>query len=496
MRLPIQIVVLVVLALVAGSAWAQDEPSEAMTPAELQKLVLEQQKLLKKLQELVEQQDKTIQDQTEAIKNLKSQIDQLSFSATGQAPELSADELALRDRLTKVEKELQKPPDTPENVLTAGDFPGSVRIPGTAMASRFGGFVRLGVVDSLDPIGSTDRFVTGSIPVSDSDLGGDFNEGFVISAKRSRLNWDMRLDSSVGQFRAFLEGDFAGSAGNSDVLRLRHAYGQYNRFILGQTWSTLMDIAAIPEDVDFEGLNAQLNVRQPELRWTKGLGNNRPFALAFEDPSPDITGGTGVSQFPDTIARVSKSGEWGHLQLGGILRNIAGLPVDDEGNEITTESVSKFGWGLTFSGNLAVRKWDRRDNFKFQVNLGDGLGRYINDLGTVGGFDAIFDPVSLELETINVASTYVAFQHWWKRNPLGLFRAVRSTFVYAYVQVEDLDIMPDDFYRATERVSANYLWSPISQIDLGIELLWGRRRNQNRDQAQARQIQFVATFRF
>lgn len=492
----IRVFLLTALALVLGPAWVQAQDAEQMSQSELQKLVLELQKQLKAQQKLLEAQDKTIQDQTEAIKNLKSQIDQLSISATGQAPEMSADELALRDRLTKVEEELQRPPDTPENVLTAGDFPGSIRIPGTGMASKIGGNVRLGVVDSLDPIGSTDRFVTGSIPVNEDELGGDFNEGFVISAKRSRLNWDMRLDSSVGQFRAFVEGDFAGSAGNSDVLRLRHAYGQYNRFVLGQTWSTLMDTAAIPEDVDFEGLNAQLNVRQPELRWTKGLGNNRPFALAFEDPAPDITGGTGVSQFPDTIARISKSGDWGHLQLGGIIRSIVGIPTDEEGNEVTTESVSQFGWGASFSGNLATRRWDRRDNFKFQVNFGDGLGRYINDLGTVGGFDAIFDPVNRELQAINVFSSYVAFQHWWKRNPLGLFKAVRSTFVYGYVQVEDLEIMPADFYRSTQRAYANWLWSPISQIDLGIEFLWGERKNQDRRKARARQLQFVATFRF
>ena len=494
----IHISILIVLALGIEPVWAQAQAqdTEQMSQSELQKLVLELQKQLKEQKKLIEQQNQTLQDQTDAISSLKTQLDQLSISATGEAPALSDEDLALKERLSKVEEELAKPPDTPENVLTAGDFPGSIRIPGTGMASKFGGFVRLGVVDSLDPIGSTDRFVTGSILVIQDDLGGDFNEGFVISAKRSRLNWDMRLDSSVGQFRAFVEGDFAGQAGNSDVLRLRHAYGQYNRFILGQTWSTLMDIAAIPEDVDFEGLNAQLNVRQPELRWTRGLGNDTPFAFAFEDPAPSITGGTGVSQFPDTIVRVTKQRDWGHLHFGGILRSIRGVPTDEEGNELTNEASSAFGWGLTFSGNAAVKKWDRRDNFKFQLNFGDGLGRYINDLGTLGGFDAAFDMESGDLETLGVFGVYGAFQKWWKRNPLGLFKAVRSTFVYGYVQVQDLDFLPDNFYRSTQRFSANWLWSPISQIDLGVELLYGVRKNRDRQDASARQFQFVSTFRF
>ena len=492
----IQISLLIALVLMTGPVWAQNQDSDPMSQAELQKLVLELQRQLKQQQKLLDQQDKTIEDQHQAIKSLKTQLDQLSMDITGQAPGLSEDEIALGDRLTKVEKELQKPPDNPENVLTTGDFPGSIKIPGTGMASKFGGWVRLGVVSSLDPIGSTDRFVTGSIPVEDDNVDGTFNEGFVISAKRSRLNWDMRLDSSVGQFRAFVEGDFAGDAGNSDVLRLRHAYGQYNRFLLGQSWSTLMDNAATPEDVDFEGLNAQINVRQPELRWTKGLGNNRPFALGMEDPSPSITGGTGVSRFPDTIATISRARDWGHLQLGVIARNIVGIPVDEQGNEITDESVSVFGWGLTFSGKIAVKKWGPRDNFMFQLNVGDGLGRYINDLGTVGGFDAIFDPDDQDLDTITVFGGYTAFQHWWKRNPLGLFKAMRSTLVYGYVLVDQLDSMPGNFYRSTQRATANWLWSPIAQIDLGVEFLWGSRTNQDRQRATARQFQFVATFRF
>ena len=477
------------LLLLAGPLTAADEEQKQMTLTELQKMVLSQQRLL-------EQQAQLIEAQTLAINDLRTKFDQMAQAVGQPAPQLSENEIKLQERLAKVEEELQKPPDTPENVLTAGDFPGSIRIPGSNMAMKFGGNVRLGMTDSLDPIGSTDRFVAGTIPVGAFEAGEFFNEGFVISAKRSRLNWDMRLDSSVGQFRAFVEGDFAGRAGTSDVLRLRHAYGQYNRFILGQTWTTLMDIAAIPEDVDFEGLNAQINVRQPELRWIKGLGQKRPFSLGIEDPSPSITGGSGISRFPDTIGVIRKERDWGHLQLGGIVRNIVGIPFDESGVELRDQEDAAFGWGLTFSGNLKLEKWDKRDNFKFQLNLGDGLGRYINDLGTVGGLDAVFNPETLELETISVGAAYGAFQHWWAQNPLGLFKAVRSTLVYGYVWVNDLDILPDDFYHSTQRASINWLWSPITEIDLGVEYLWGSRVNKNRERGTASQIQFVATFRF
>ena len=45
--------------------------------------------------------------------------------------------------------------------------------------------------------------------------------------------------------RAFIEGDFAGS-GSGNLFRLRHAYGQWRKLTIGQTWSTFSDPEAEP----------------------------------------------------------------------------------------------------------------------------------------------------------------------------------------------------------------------------------------------------------
>ncbi len=474
---------------------AADE--KQMSLSELQQMVLAQQDQLAAQQQLLEQQSQTMDAQARVIQGLRTQVDQLAQAGGTQAPAMTNDELQLQERLTAVEQKLQESPDEPKNVLTAGDFPGSIRVPGTGLSGKVGGWVRIGAVASLDPIGSRDRFVTGTIPVSADEKDEIIDEGVVISAKRSRLNWDMRLDSSVGQFRAFVEGDFAGTgASGTNDLRLRHAYGQYNRAIVGQTWSTLMDLAADPEEVDFEGLNAQIVVRQPELRWRIGVGKKRHLALGLEDPNPSITGGDGVSRFPDVVVRATKEGEWGHLQVGTIFRNVVGIPLDDSGSRISDHKDATYGWGLTVSGRLPLKLGGGRDNLMFQLNGGEGLGRYINDLGTLGGFDAAFDPETLKLRTIPVVAGYVAYQHWWGNQALGLFRAARSTLVVGSVWVDDLDFLPGSFYHKTQRASANWMWSPISQIDLGVEFLWGSRENKDGARAIARQLQLVATFRF
>lgn len=52
-----------------------------------------------------------------------------------------------------------------QKFVTRGLFPGSFLIPGSNTSFRFSGFVRLGETFDFNPIGSTDSFVTNSIPV-------------------------------------------------------------------------------------------------------------------------------------------------------------------------------------------------------------------------------------------------------------------------------------------------------------------------------------------
>jgi hypothetical protein len=57
-------------------------------------------------------------------------------------------------------------------VVSAGAFPGSIRIPGTDAAIKFGGRIRTAAVFTLGPLGSEDRFLTNSIPVEGSPGAG------------------------------------------------------------------------------------------------------------------------------------------------------------------------------------------------------------------------------------------------------------------------------------------------------------------------------------
>jgi hypothetical protein len=295
--------------------------------------------------------------------------------------------------------------------------------------------------------------------------------------------------------RAFVEADFAG--GDTNSFRLRHAYGQWGQWLGGQTWSTFSDPEAEPDGIDFEGLNAISLFRQPQIRWTKTMRENTFLAIAAETPSPDVTGATGVNQVPDLVARIRLDqprgaqtrilpggSRPGHLQVAFLGRQIRAEPADQ-----INETVSTVGYGANVSGQRFMKWREGRDNFTFAVNGGTGIGRYITDLGTLGGQDAVYDPERGSLDPLPVFASYIGFQHWWKDT-------LRSSWTYGFVNVSNLEIQTPDSLDQTHRWTANLAWSPILRIDLVLEYLAGTRKNKDGETGFSNQFQIGGTFRF
>jgi len=466
---------------VPGQAAGDESSPESEVASESSKAKISYAEI-EDLWELLEKQELQLAAQQEEIDKqrtlLRSIQVQLDRSAEAQIPDRSQqiagepNQVAILDELVRTQ---------PESTKYGEDFTGSIPIPDTDAAVKVGGFVKMSMVSTLDPLGTDDRFVTGLIPVGASSSTTDDGE-VAVSARQSRLGIEIRDSTSYGPLRAFIEGDFAGTG---DTYRLRHAFGQFRQVLAGKTWSTMVDNRATPEEIDFEGINGRIQARQPQIRYFPSFGRDMDLLIGLEDPAPDVTGGQGVSQYPDIVASVRRNwaDRW-HVKTSLLLRQI-----EAEWNLDSSVSDTEFGWGLSVSGKVGLEIWDERDNILFQFNYGDGIGRYINDLQEVGGQDAEFNPLTGELETLNVFSSYVAYQHWWRES-------LRSTLTYSWVDVDNLSFQDDSAYARTDRAIINLLWSPVARVDVGGELLWGRRENKDGASGTARQIQFGAKYRF
>jgi len=395
-------------------------------------------------------------------------------------------EQEFEDRLKQVEADARKTPELPPDVVSAGDFPGSIRIPGTDAAVKFGGRIRTALVFTLDPLGTDDRFLTNSIPVG-TDVASGEAKRTNISARASRLNVEFRTPSGRGEVRAFFEGDFNGTG---NAFRLRHAYAQYAGFIVGQTWSTFSDPETDLQDLDDEGVSSQNITRQPLVRYWWRPGEEMRAAVAIEPPSASITGGEGVNVVPDLVGRLYAGGTLGgHLQLAGVLRQVRGEAVPGDVRR-------DIGWGLSLSGVVAFRVGSLADRVVFQVNGGEGIARYINDLDSEGGQDAVFDTTTGELYSLPALGWYAAYEHIWKAWTAARSMNLRSNLIWSWVGVDNFDFQPPDAYRRTNRLAANLIISPSERIDLGLEYIWGERVNHDGQSGHANQIQAVALIRF
>jgi DcaP outer membrane protein len=491
------------------TAASQEAMQEQTDLALLLKMLQQQGEELKQQRELLEAQNKKILE-------LQQQIDGKTSTAvagTGEANAAaieplqealpaaadSAPPVATAEAFGLPTASPQSPDAVIETVSERGDtisfvnydrskFAGAFLIPGSETAMRIGGRVKANYVQSFNSVGIQDRFIVGTIPTSNDSQDDKRQSQAALTVQQSRLNFEVRKDTGIEQVRAFIEGDFSGS---DDTFKLRHAFGQYRSVLAGKTWTAFMDTEASPEEVDFEGLNSRIIVRQTQLRYFPSIAQDWNLAVSLEDPQPSVSGGTGVSKIPDLVASVRGyvRQRW-NVQAALLLRQLsanwepADVNTPGYGNEDNAS-----GWATSLSGRRFVTWFgDPRDNLMLQINYGKGYGRYVNDLGTIGGQDAVFDDAG-NLKSLTVFATYVAMQKWWRHN-------LRSTFTAGIVDIDNYGFQSVDSYNKTWRTGGNLIWSPTGNINIGSELLWGERTDKNNASGSATQIQAMAQFSF
>jgi hypothetical protein len=345
---------------------------------------------------------------------------------------------------------------------------------------QFGGFAKVDAMYDFDPIGNEDQFAVNTIPVEgdpNSLLGASSN----ITAKQTRLSVDVRNETSVGLIRAYVEGDFFGSGSS---FRLRHGYGEWNGLLGGQTWTTFQDISARPFTLDYEGPDSEIFKRQPQIRYTATPWERVALAIAIEDPDNEISApagisGVGRSQMPDIAAHGRIMRDWGHVQIGGILRQLRF--VSDDGSGIDDSAV---GYGLNFSGKLNVAK---RDAVMGQIAFGSGLGKYIFAFEGTGS-DAVVTPVG-EVETIDAWATVLGYTHHWSDQFV-------STISGGYAGLDNRPIQPSDAIKSARSFHANLVYSPHRLINIGGEVIWGQRRDKSGAKGDATRLQFTVQYKF
>jgi hypothetical protein len=374
--------------------------------------------------------------------------------------------------------------------VAIGDTKGSFKIPGTQTSLAIGGYVKLDAIYNSQSVGGNagDNLGDQILQPSSIAVQNDDNEQDQITfhARQSRFWLKSYTPTEWGDLNTYLEMDFFAfqapgneRVSNSYAPRLRHAFGSLGPFLAGQTWTTFMNVKALPELNDFGGPVGRIFARQPQIRWTQSLNADADWMVSIESPETTLTNTQGNretpddDQFPDMISRLNIYRSWGTVSLAAMVRNI-------QSNEQTKSNA--FGGAMSLAGRINTIA---RDDLRFMLNYGNVLGRYTSsNLFNDGAINA-----QGEIELFNQYGGFVAYRHWWADN-------WRSTLAYGFSYADNVDFVPTTVSQWAQSAQFNLLWSPLPQTTFGLEYTYASRELENNNSGHLHRMQFSSIFNF
>jgi hypothetical protein len=372
---------------------------------------------------------------------------------------------------------------------------GVFQIPGTQSTIKFNGFVQLDATYDIEgrvkDIENNDYATITSIqPLEGSAAALERGQTY-LTGRTSRFGLQTVTPSDLGNVNTRLEvdlngpNDFQGQTfTNSMLFRLRHAYGQVGGLLVGQTWSTFLDLNAFPDTVDFNGPGSVAAIRQPQIRYTLPLGS-----LASLSVSAENSRNGGVGHLPDFVAKLSAEGKYGTVALAGVTNQYR----FNKAGDVTPRSDTLQGYGVALSGSFKVLK----DAVVAQVIGGDGIGRYLFNAGTAGqstGLDSAGDPALWRAYAYHLGYT----RNWsekFRSNVVWSQTFLRKNGIVTTDGVVDDDatgsIAPN---KRIDQAFVNTFWSFTKNAAFGLEYEWGRRHTF--DDRKGRQDRVTGTFHY
>ena len=356
----------------------------------------------------------------------------------------------------------------------------------------FGGFVKLDAMltdtnagEIADGSAGRMFYLPGAIPVGGVD---EAHADIDTHAMFSRFWFASDGEVQGHKTRAYLEFDLFGggmsnlgnqASTNTHGVTLRQAYVTWDKWLAGQTWSNFQDVAALPDAVDFVGpTEGTTFVRQAQVRYTSG-----PFSVALENPQTLVNGYRATTRtisddgsLPDLTARWTTKGDWGHVSVAGIARQLR--------HDTATTSASDTGYGVSVSGKYNLGK---SDDVRYMLTAGRGIGRYVA-FGL--GADGVLDATGGELDGIGVLAGFVSWRHVF--NP-----KLRGNLMFSRAQLDnDTDWTGFGVTESAQSVHANLIYSPFPKLDIGAELIWGNREVESGADGDLRRLHTTVKYSF
>ncbi|MEN3113159.1 DcaP family trimeric outer membrane transporter [Uliginosibacterium paludis] len=419
-----------------------------------------------------------------------------AFAADPALEKLEKQIADLQKQISELKAAQTAQPAPAQQAVVKGDLPGSFKRAGEDTSVRVYGFARL---DAVHNFGGRNNAAQGdyaayqpSIALTGSNDAARRGETYMF-AKTSRIGVEASAPTALGALNTKVEADFYNTTG-SGLFRLRHAYGQLGNWLIGQTWSTFMDLDSTPETVDFNGPTGNTSLRQPQIRYTYGAGAAGNFIAAIETKanggyvgSDDNT----MTRVPDVVLRWEKAGDWGHVALRGLTTENA-IKSDDHTETTSSGSTafvpgttgSKRGYGVGLGGHYMVTP---TTSLLASTSYGKGMGRFFNE--SVGAkADAANNKVYLPKEYGYVLGVQQK-----------LSDTLRGSVTYGQQRLlggDYINVADGSANRSVQSGTVGVIWAPVANVELGGEFMLSHRQTLDGRSGTEPRLNFAATYSF
>lgn len=346
-------------------------------------------------------------------------------------------------------------------------------------------------------------------------VGERFGESDAYGTRaRGRLNIDARTATAYGTLRTFIRYELTNNSGmyanGSGGFNAGGTIAGFNTLNASAT-STNLDLAFIQfgpitagraqsffdfyaSDFNFNSIRTA-DTRLNLLAYTATFGSGFSATISLEDrASGTTTGGNrdlGVGSlggaalvrqgqdYPDLIGSLRVDQGWGSAQLSGAIGNRKGASAAT----LTAVEGDEFAWAIQGGVKINLPMLAAGDQLFLQAAYADGALGYLGytgsgvgsfGLGRIGSlplFDTALNTVTGSMKNSTGYSLVAAFKHFWTPTLRSEISASYSELKLGYVTAGTVGLQrsmdPKEFI-----VAGNLIWSPVSGLDIGVEVLY------------------------
>lgn len=307
-------------------------------------------------------------------------------------------------------------------------------------------------------------FITYDIPVPANPAQ---KEQFYGNANHSTLFLQLVGRSPrFGYYQVYAQTQFTGGGKGGYGLTLKQAYLKVGYVTAGLANSTFVDASAGTPVIDDQGPSGEMSRKNVLVRYAPRFSDHISGGIGIEMPAVSMTTDASTAKInprvPDLPLYVQY--EWGggnnHLRFSALWRNQSYRDLKTARNRFST------GWALQLSGLAHLTK-----NFAiyYEGACGRGYGSYLNDLSG-NGMDLVYSSEEGKMKSPAMSNLEVGFRY-------DASSKVYFSGLYSEVRTYKLGYLGPDTYKSSRYVGASGYYKLASDLTIGLEYLWGHRKN-------------------